>query len=135
MKNLLLVLLIVLAGSVQAGVYKCKVNGQTVYQQLPCDEGGEQMKVRPGPSSTGPSDSVGLRPGELDLVREAELNDAARRGKIKIGMTPKQVRRAWGRPDKINRTVGANIGVNEQCGLSLRCWLCSVYLFRKWRSY
>ncbi len=43
---------LVLAGGVaQAGIYKCKVDGVTVYQASPCAKEGEEIRVRSTPAS------------------------------------------------------------------------------------
>lgn len=46
MKYLIVAALILASHSIsEAAVYKCKVDGKTVYQQTPCAESGDEMKV------------------------------------------------------------------------------------------
>lgn len=46
-------------------------------------------------------------------MHTAELERAVARGEVLVGMNAAQVRRAWGAPDKVNRTQRAT-GTSEQ---------------------
>lgn len=65
MKSLLFVLLII-PTFVHAAVYKCTVNGQTVYQQTPCAGDGDQMDIKSGTSSS----ESGLRESERKMIED-----------------------------------------------------------------
>ena len=73
-------------------------SGAVSYQEAPCPGRGAALKLAPVPAS----DPVAVR-----------LNNAVARGEVSVGMSADQVRRAWGTPEKINRTV-AGSGVREQ---------------------
>jgi hypothetical protein len=83
---------------VQAQMYRCTVDGATVYQQKPC-AGGREIK---GVASPTPEDA-----------RRARIELAVNRNQVIIGMTAKEVVRSWGEPDKINRSVNSRT-VHEQ---------------------
>lgn len=87
----------VAASCVHAQAYRCTLNGATVFQQVPC-EGGTQLKVAKPPAPDG---------------REALVNKAIAARKVAVGMTKEEVVRSWGRPDKINTSVGS-YGRHEQ---------------------
>lgn len=80
-----------------AQAYKCPVNGAVVFQQTPC-QGGEKLKVPlpPEPNS-----------------REARVGTAIAKRQVFVGMTDEEIIRAWGKPDKINRSISA-LNVHEQ---------------------
>ncbi len=63
---------------VHAEVYKCAVEGKTVYQDSPCD-GGKRVDV-PG----------AIRKAQASTVRA-----------VAVGMTESEVRSAWGEPSRI----------------------------------
>jgi hypothetical protein len=73
-----------------AKVYKCKIDGEMVYQQTQCDsEAGQSLfKIRKDTSS--------------------DYNDFERKlisqNKVAIGMSEKALLRSWGKPNKINRS-------------------------------
>lgn len=121
-----LALVLLLAGiSASAGaqsVYRCTINGRAVFQDRPCAAApSEKVDVRPGavvnpggdrPEGT-PWDAY-LQQVEQDKAVQAEKLSHARaaeqrniesmRGKVMVGMTTAQVRRAWGAPSTINRS-------------------------------
>lgn len=82
---------------VMAQAYKCMVDGQTVFQQIPC-EGGVKLNV---PSPPNPK------------TREGRVALAIERGQVFIGMTEEEVVASWGRPSKINRSQTAR-SISEQ---------------------
>lgn len=77
--------------------YKCVINGTAVFQQHPCP-GGQKLDV-PVPASSA--------------SRDAQVANAIAVGEVRIGMTQEEVIRAWGRPDKINRTVTASTNLEQ----------------------
>lgn len=62
------------AHSFAAGIYKCSVEGGTVYQELPCSEDGEELTIRTGSPSTAPAtDGIsGLRDTERALLEQLQ---------------------------------------------------------------
>ena len=110
-------------GASQAQVYRCAVNGQTVFSQTPCAPEAEVIRSDPTAPSVAPR---GLRPGERDTLRQQSsrtdrerqraaehnaaerdrqrLEEATRSRQVVPGMTPDQVRRAWGSPARVNVT-------------------------------
>lgn len=82
-------------------VNKCTdANGKVSYQAEPCSPAstGQQIKLQPVPETT-PEDVL--------------FNNAISQGKVMVGMSATQVRRAWGAPTKINSSVGS-YGRHEQ---------------------
>ena len=77
--------------------FKCTAKGGVVFQQIPC-EGGTQLQVAKPPDPDG---------------RDALVNKAIASRKVAVGMTRDEVVRSWGRPDKINASVGS-YGRHEQ---------------------
>lgn len=89
------------ASTVSAQAYRCTdKNGKTSFQERPCEINEKQT--------------------ELDIKRAPELTPEQQRiisatasGKVTRGMTAAQVRSSWGRPTKINKSVGS-YGSHEQ---------------------
>jgi len=81
-------------------VNKCTgPDGVVSYQEEPCAAGkGQELKLQPVPAST---------------PIEAKFANAIASGKVMLGMTADQVRRAWGTPTKINASTGS-YGRHEQ---------------------
>jgi hypothetical protein len=78
-----------LAFNAHADLYKCPSASGTSYQEKPCAAGGVKIDVE----VSAPS-------------QRADFSNAASLGQIIIGMTEAEVLRAWGQPDKVNRTKG-----------------------------
>lgn len=103
-----------------AQVYRCEdAAGQTVFSQTPCADDAQVVDIDPPPAAAPPMDepAPGLRPGELEMLEEGKQRRQKRAGsrqrqsamyqnQVMVGMTEEQVRRAWGAPDKINRSSG-----------------------------
>lgn len=98
MRGLLIVCLTVCAAAEASDVYKCTVNDAVVYQDKPCQVGGETIELKTGPRMSS---------------RDIQLIDMANRGRVMAGMSADQVRIAWGQPTSINRSVSAG-SVREQ---------------------
>jgi len=82
-------------------INKCTApDGKVSYQEAPCisAQSAQELKV---PTSPPAND------------QDARFNNAIAVGKIMVGMSAAQVRRAWGEPTKINVTLGAT-GRSEQ---------------------
>jgi hypothetical protein len=93
--------LLTLAVSPAWSVNKCTgADGAVSYQEAPCvpGAGGQKLKLQPVPAST---------------PTEVKFANAIASGKIMIGMSAEQVRRAWGSPTKINGSTGS-YGRHEQ---------------------
>ena len=76
-------------------------DGRLSYQETPCDPAAkhsEALKIQESPPTT---------------PFEAKASAAIARGRIMVGMTASQVRRSWGSPSKVNRSVGS-YGTHEQ---------------------
>jgi hypothetical protein len=82
-----------------AEIYRCTVEGKTVYSDSPCGNAPVIVDVAPSPPPAQPSSP--------DLQYEAGM------GRVTVGQTPAQVEQAWGRPSAINTDVRAN-GLREQ---------------------
>jgi Domain of unknown function (DUF4124)/Protein of unknown function (DUF2845) len=80
-----------------AQAYKCTVDGQVVFQQIPCP-GGKKLDVATPPDPDS---------------REARISSAIAQRRVFIGMTEEEVVRSWGKPNKINRSVTSQ-NINEQ---------------------
>ena len=97
----------VLPAAVNAAVYKCEVDGGVVYQSSPCVEGGKEITIRERSSGLSPQNPGGnIRDGEREMARNLDLRNAAKAGKIMVGMDRRRVIYAWGKPDKKNYTAG-----------------------------
>lgn len=74
--------------------------GTVSYQEGPCEPAalGKQLQIQ-NESQTSSEDST--------------LNNAIARGRVMTGMNANQVRRAWGKPSKINSSIGS-YGKHEQ---------------------
>jgi hypothetical protein len=73
MKYLMLFTFLLLSCQASANVYKCTVNGETVYQQTPCSEGGGEIEIRRQPSADSASPaSPGLRDSEKALLEKLQ---------------------------------------------------------------
>lgn len=73
-----------------ADLYKCQTESGTAYQETPC-KGGKKLDV----SQAEPNS------------RDSNIETAISLRRVLVGMTKEQAIRAWGRPTKINQTVGA----------------------------
>lgn len=110
MKRIVIVFGCALCAHTWAGVYKCKVDGQVVYQASPCASGGHELKIdlRPAraadqPKQAGASASgakaVGARytrQSELVFLVQSEIQNkrrAIRRHQKKIKVYQKRMRR------------------------------------------
>lgn len=97
----------------QAQLYKCVVDGRTVYQQARCADGtpvNASGAGRADPTSTG---ALQARRDVLRYQRRELIDQAVRSGQLVVGMSADEVREVWGRPTKINRTFTAT-AVREQ---------------------
>ena len=97
-----------------AQAFKCKVDGKVVYQGSPCASEGAKVNLS-GAGETAensPATSYLKREGaRIDF--EEKVDVAIRNQKIFVGMSADHVKRSWGEPTTINRTVTASI-VSEQ---------------------
>lgn len=77
-------------GTAHGQAYKCTVNGAVVFQQGPCAEGGVKLAV------TAPS------------PRDVQVETLIAQRKVAVSMTAAQVKRSWGPPTKVNKTISAS---------------------------
>lgn len=69
--GLMLAALLIAPGS-QAGAYKCVVNGETIFSQLPCAEDAEEVKLRGAPPAPEPDPL-----GEIGQMEKAGTDTTA----------------------------------------------------------
>lgn len=79
-------------------VIRCQINGQTVYQSTPCDNGTPVNTSGAGKPAPGAA---------ARNARNLRASAAIADRQVVIGMTADQVRRSWGAPSKINTTISA----------------------------
>ena len=92
-------ILLVAFSTTSHAVQKCTdATGAVSYQAAPCPGQGAALKLDPVPAS--------------DPVEVRRANAVAS-GKVSVGMSADQVRRAWGTPGKVNKSVGS-YGTHEQ---------------------
>jgi hypothetical protein len=79
-------------------VFKCSIDGKISYQGQPCPETQKEERIK-----------VEVVGGSEDPImsHKDRLNRAALLSKVMIGMSPMQVRRAWGQPASINKSFVA----------------------------
>ncbi len=83
-------------------VYRCEGPGSVLFQDKPCEgtsANDNQVEVRESTRGLG-----GYH--DMNLARQADLRTAAESRQVMIGMTPGQVRRAWGSPTTIHESSG-----------------------------
>ena len=88
-----------LATEPRAEIYRCIEDGKVVYADYPCGSRAAKVDVGPAPPATSTETQK--------LEQEASL------GHVVIGMTPRQVERAWGRPAEI-QTENDKDGASER---------------------
>ncbi|MFC4241278.1 DUF4124 domain-containing protein [Marinobacter oulmenensis] len=97
-----------------AAVFKCDVDGQTVFSDSPCGDDAEEVTVSPvtvgGQLDTG-TDVETYQPeerkrsrsqDECPYISSTEMRRLTIKHQIKRGMKPADVRRSWGQPSSIN---------------------------------
>jgi hypothetical protein len=92
----LMLLCFVTAADAQA--YRCETKTGVVYQQAPCP-GGREI-ARPAPVTVADANRARL---ELLVMQN----------KVAIGMTARDVERAWGPPHKINRSIHEHATIEQ----------------------
>ena len=103
---------------VHAQTYKCTVDGRAIYQEKRC-EGAQVVNI----SGAGKGDptSTGSQSAQREVAyakRALQVDTAVGQGNVLVGMTASEVRRSWGNPTQVNRTVSGR-GTDEQ-------WVYSV---------
>lgn len=88
-------------------------NGKITYQEHACSNSDASAQaVRTAPSLSTGDDAAGQ--ARLAKIKSDNAKfDAMIDGKVMRGMSESQVQNAWGRPTKINRSVGS-YGTHEQ---------------------
>lgn len=88
-------------------------NGQVTYQEHACSNSdASSQTVKTAPSLSTGDDAAGQ--ARLAKIKSDNAKfDAMIDGKVMRGMSESQVQNAWGRPTKINRSVGS-YGTHEQ---------------------
>lgn len=120
--------LLLLAGSAQAGVYRCEVEGRKVYLDRPCKAGDQphelpKIGVMPSVGEADLSGDHDAREARLKAVHEkndaewlkqhakrrsteSQMNAAAADRRVVKDMSADQVRRSLGSPDEVKRKDG-----------------------------
>lgn len=107
MKILILLVCLIVMSNANADAYKCKnSSGKFEYQDSPCTT-GEKMKLQYDSIPSDP-DAANIHP---DVIANYETLISQK--KVGVGMTAKMTERAWGKPHRVNTTVGRN-GRSEQ---------------------
>lgn len=104
-----------------AAVYKCTVEGQTVFSDKPCGEDSQEIDHQPAPAIGGRFDTGTdaeffepekrankSRDASCSYIDSTRLRRLMVQNKITRGMKPADVRRSWGSPSSIN-TGGSSI--------------------------
>lgn len=104
-----LLALFAVAQVAHAQAFKCKVDGKVVYQGTPCPSDGAKVNL------TGAGESNQGSAGPSYLAREGARMDfeervdvAIRNQKVFVGMTSAHVKKSWGEPTSINKTLSAS---------------------------
>lgn len=88
-KSVLIFALFFVSTVAAADVYKCQGKDGTAYQETPC-KGGKKIDIPDTPVNS----------------RNSQIESAISLREVIVGMTKEQAIRAWGKPDKINKTMG-----------------------------
>jgi|GEM_PF-1930944 len=134
-RHLLLIMIgIASVGNVQAQIYRCDGPQGPVFSQVPCAPQAEKLEVQQGyqGDATSRGYSEHLRHEQETHWQQRELEAATQREarppraredtwedrtrwrnlavskRVAVGMPEDFVRRAWGDPDRINRTLGSS---------------------------
>ncbi|MGB7479640.1 MAG: DUF4124 domain-containing protein [Burkholderiaceae bacterium] len=93
--------MLLISSAASAQVYKCHVDGKTVYTDAPCDVGSQQVKKIDVP----PSDPEGETVARLELAaqkRRLQMREAIQAGVPMVSMTQSELAEALGAPNRIN---------------------------------
>ncbi|GEM_PF-6383047 len=89
------IVLVMLIGSAQAAIYKCKIDGHTAYQSSPCVD-GKEMQIEPPPPSYGNSS---------ESLRKAKEANKAVSQRIELSRIARKIKKLR----KRNRRLGRDI--------------------------
>lgn len=126
---------LIVAAPASAQIYKCEIDGRTVYNDQPCREGATQqiLTVPQEPPSASAEDApdispVAAPPADADQAEakapsqpqqqveeqysDYELKHLAGKHQVVETMPAELVRRAWGDPDMVRRQMNSG-GVTE----------------------
>lgn len=98
-----------------AAVYKCTVNGQTVFADSPCGDDAKEIDHQPAPAIGGRfdtgTDAEFYKPEKRErasasdacpFIDSTNLRRLIIQKKITRGMKPADVRRSWGSPSSVS---------------------------------
>lgn len=88
-RTALILSLFIIPAAAFGEMYRCQGKDGTAYQETPC-KGGTKLDI---PEATVNS-------------RDSRIENAISLRKVVIGMTSEQAIRAWGKPTKVNKTIG-----------------------------
>lgn len=103
MKKYLLICCMLVSASAAAQVYKCTVNGKTVYADNPCDSKAVVVPIMRGPTlaeSNAARTSQATLKAEMD--RRSSIRAAIDAGEPRVSMTEQELYDAMGRPNRVN---------------------------------
>lgn len=88
-RDVFLLNVIFLAAMANAQVFKCEVDGKTVYNQTPCGAGGQEMRLKTQPAA---SPDAGLRESEIRMLEgiQAREREQEQRRQEELKADPKQ---------------------------------------------
>lgn len=90
-KRVIFLAALLASASAFGDMYKCQTKGGSVYQETPC-KGGSKIDIQDTPVNS----------------RDSQIANAISLREVMVGMTREQAIRAWGKPTKINQTIGAS---------------------------
>lgn len=102
--------------SAHAEVYKCNVEGKTIYQQSPCGNKEGKLNLPPSPHERDYKNIARTNADVAHYKRIKGVEDAMYDGRVIPGMTEDQVLRSLGKPKKINNNGGHIQWVYEKPG-------------------
>ena len=83
--RIVIIIFLLIPFASQAGVFKCEVEGKTVYQEIPCKTGNAtRLNIVPATHNTTNSNAVGIRESERKWLRERKAQQAKRAKRRRI---------------------------------------------------
>lgn len=105
MKRCLLICCMLVSTSSMAQVYKCSVDGKTIYADAPCASNSKTLDIAPttGPAASAPdAASAELDLKRRDVDRRLKIRAAIAAGEPMVSMSHEELLSAMGRPDRVN---------------------------------
>lgn len=112
-QDLLIGVVLLLSFGPAAAINKCTIDGKVVYQDAPCENAKTVDLSGAGRSDPQSSGAVYWKSEAERIERQKKVWAAIAASRIFVGMTADEARQSWGRPTKINSSVGS-YGKHEQ---------------------